>query len=179
MKLEEIFEHIIPLNLNEVFDTKIDVYQWKQKTPSVVWGYLDIDGRHFAVIIEDAHYTMHKNIYPFINVSFAILDEDDNPSEELTFANISPSKVIGAVANTIVDYISKRKPLIIMMMATDHVEKRMNIYNTLARHFGQNFGKIKTGILLPEGRQATLVFSSKVPDDVIKQFEQFISTRTK
>lgn len=141
-------------------------------------GHIDIDGRKFIVMIQPGHYKLELEDVNFINVAFALLDENGNFSTKTTFANISPSKIIGAVVNAILQYINKHAPDIVLFMAHEQVDKRMRIYNFLAQHLGSSYGTFHTNINIGDGGKATIVFSNNISDNTKAQFEQIIKEKS-
>lgn len=176
MRLIELYE---PTLVNEIFDTKVSVTNWKQNDNESI-GSITIDDEKYQITLERLEYTLNNKI-PFLNVSFQAFDKDGNPIEELTSNNkVSPFKVIGAITNAILDAVNKTKYQIIVFIAQDNIESRMGIYNRIANsNLTRPFTAWRNNIPLGNGAKATIMFNGKLSPDTINQFEKHLKMKGK
>jgi hypothetical protein len=128
MKLDEIKPIFI---INEIFDTKIPVESWTHNGNESI-GALTVDDDEFRIKLEHLFYqvkTLPRK--EFINVTFA-KSVNGEWSEKLTLDGKGASKILGAIMHAVIDELSNHKYDAIVFAATDNVDRRMHIYNSLA-----------------------------------------------
>ncbi len=158
------------VNLNEIFDTKIPVENWKTIDDSKI-GELVIDDATYIIKLDPLTYTFDKKTYNFINVVFRKMI-DGIESEDLTYTNKAGSKVIGAIVNAVKDEIKKFKTDAIVFVATDHVEQRMRIYNKLLTNLGLLVGDFRSfvpNVKIPNGKMS-IIFNKNLSDAERQKF---------
>jgi 5'(3')-deoxyribonucleotidase len=178
MKLDEIkkisfvgmFDFVV--QLNEVFDTKIADIDWKQEGSNYV-GILKINDDQFKINFEPG--TFEK--YNFINISFQIL-KDGEWSIDATLDNKSASKVIGGIVNGIQDKIRDFNFDALVFFAVSHNEKRMNIYNWVARRYLKKLGSIRENVKMKDGQYCTIVFNKDIGSKR-DEFEEYLGALKK
>lgn len=182
MKLEQLFENIDSndlLVLNEIFNTKIPVDEWKQIDGETIHGYITVNNERYVIILEARTYNFNSNSVPFVSVAFAKIDEQGIMSRELTLDNKSASKVIGAITNGLYDKLSQYDVNIIVFVARDNVQQRMRVYNYVANNLGRGFNITKQNISLPDGALATVMHNKNVDKHLILQFYEHLDTIVK
>lgn len=144
-------------NLAESLDTYFADEAWSQVgSRQVGRGYLGDE--EFEVYLEPGVFTIDDFEYNFINASFAKMI-DGKPSEELTLTGKSASKIVGAVANALVDRVQLYDMDAVIFFANDNVEDRMRVYNKVAERKWTRlgFGSAIYDIDMGDGRKMTLL----------------------
>jgi hypothetical protein len=165
-KFEDFFKEIV--DLNEVFDTKISDIDWKHEGNNYV-GKLKINEDQFKINFEPGTFSGLN----FINVSFQIF-KDGDWSTNATLDNKSASKIIGAIINGIQDKIGDFQFDALVFFAVDHSEKRMSIYNWIARRYLKKLGKIRENVKMKDNQFCTIIFNKEVSKNII-EFEDYLS----
>lgn len=160
MYLHDLFEIVI--NVNEVFDTKISPDKWEQRNNQLV-GTLSIDQTTYEIYLEPADYSIKDKTFNIINVAFAKI-VNEQPDRNLSLNNKSASKIFGAIINALLEKIKQFEYDAIVFIARDNIEKRMSLYNQIARHKGGNFLSQKENITIPGG-QATVLYNKNFPQE--------------
>lgn len=173
MKLHTLFKTII--NLNEVLNTVIPPDKWEQRDEVLV-GTLIIDSDSYEIYLEPITYTVDDKTFDVINVAFAKI-VNGKASRKLTLNNKSSSKILGAIINALYDKIKQFKYDAIVFIARDNVEKRMTLYNRIARNKGGNFLISKENIPIINGGVATVLYDKDFPDKYMDRFEQQIKSK--
>ncbi len=152
--LKELFEEAYTLesvfNINEIFDTKFAKTDWKLSSSSSdknEIAEIEIDGSRYQIKIEHLTYTdKNKNVHEFVNATFARWNGFAF-DESLTLTTGGASKILGAIMNALRDRINHQKYSAVVFAATDNVEKRMKIYNSMAwrllKFFTNDYGLIE------------------------------------
>lgn len=178
MKFHDLFKEQFIVNINEVFDTKIPPNSWTTEVDGTKVGHLKINEADYYIRLEPKTYAFEKVTYTFINIAFTKLI-NGKESEKLTYDNKTGSKVLGAISNAMRDELQKYEADAIVFIATDHVEKRMSIYNKLIREFGgKGFLSSMRNVKIPNGLM-TIIFNKKFPDKVHKSFIEHLKTLKK
>jgi hypothetical protein len=152
-------------NISESLETRFDDEAWSQVGDKQVGqGYLGDE--EFEVYLEPGTFTIDDFEYSLINASFAKII-DGKPSEELTLTGKSASKIVGAVANALVDRVQLYGMDAVIFFANDNVEDRMRVYNKVAERKWTRlgFGTAIYNIDMGDERKMTLL----VDKDLSKQ----------
>ena len=166
MKFVDIFEFVV--QLDEVFNTTVSV-DWKQEDHILV-GMFQIDGNSYRIKLEPGTFLS----YNFINVAFEIKDGDSWSTKE-TLDNKGASKVISAVISGIEKEIHKYECDAIVFLAASSVDKRMRIYNWIARKYTKHFGSIKENVPLDNGKLCSIIFNKELGSR-ISEFENHLNS---
>lgn len=171
MKLRDLAKELNPdgyvIDLYEVFDTTREINWYEENGRKC--GEFEVNGRQFRVLLETISY---QNKYNCINIAFQILDTDGEWTTSPTYDNKSASIVMGVVVNAISRKVRDFEYDALVFFANDNVDKRMRIYNSIARWKMKDLGKIIENIPLPDGRLCTVVISPKIENT--DQFVQFL-----
>lgn len=127
MKLYEITSFI----LNEIFDTVIPVDKWELQGPVEI-GVLYVGTDEYRILFEKFEYDVNGALKNGLNIAFEKWINGEY-SQKLALDNSSASKILGAIYNACLDKLKKTNYDAIIFVAVDNTEKRMNIYNAMAR----------------------------------------------
>lgn len=173
MLLQELLELDWVEDLHESMNTKIPVDSWKQEG-NELHGFIEIDSEIFRIELQPITYQE----YNAINVGFSKI-VDDHPTQEIIVTSKNASKVIGAVANAIMDKLNEFTYDAIVFIAASAVDQRMRIYNIVAKKFHQMFKAMIPNVKLQNGQQMTILLGRSFPNDKIEDFKQHIQNVTK
>jgi hypothetical protein len=157
MNLHEIFKTDWVENLSESLNARFDSAAWSLENGIDV-GIGDLGSERFKIMIQPQIYSLDGRTYQFVNVSFAKI-VGNAESEELQLDSTNASKIIGAVTNAIHDRTKKYELDAIVFIAQDNVEKRMRLYNIIARKKWSRLGTIIENIDIGGGRRLTAMIS--------------------
>lgn len=155
-------------NLNEMLDTRFDAESWKQVEDTQV-GTGKLGDEVFKIYLEPRTYIVNGREYSFINVAFAKL-VDGKPTQELQWNAKNASQVVGAVQNALIERVKLYQFDALVFIAADNVEKRMLIYNKIARRKWSHLGTIIENIDLGDGRVLTACLSKELAADDVNAF---------
>lgn len=156
MRVNDLFKDAI--QIDEVFNTKIPIDQWETDGATKI-GILTINDQQFRILLELRTYKQ----FTFINVAFERFDSTlQQWTTDATFDNKSASKIIGAIMNGAIPELKKYECDAVIFFARDNIDKRMRIYNSIARLYMKDFGNIRENVVLPNGNVCTIVFSSNI-----------------
>lgn len=162
MKLTDRIDVNDIINVNEVFDTKIPVENWIKKGNSII-GNMFIENEQFHVIIELQHYNFNNKQFNFLNIAFAKILENGEPTQLLSLTNKNSSKILGVIYNALSSKIKELSNKLdikaITFVARDNVDKRMSLYNRMTSNLFNPFTSYKQNIPLSNGAKMTILFS--------------------
>lgn len=158
MRLHEFFKD--PIDLNEVLTTKIPEPDWK-KTKDGYEAIVNIDQFQYRIELQEMEYTLNGVKYPYLNLAFQRYLNGTYVTDT-THDTKQASKVIGAIGNSLGDFIEKLKPDAIMFGSTDPVntKARMRIYSFIADRFLKHYGRVKTFKM--EKGEAMVVYNKNI-----------------
>ena len=171
MKLNELFTDVE--NLNEVFNTHVDIDSWKFRNNSLI-GTLNVNNETFEIEFEPKKYSINNKQFTFINIAFSKLI-DGHSSQALQNNSTSPSMIIGAITNAIIKKLDEFNYDAVIFVAIDNIDKRMRIYNAVAKKFAQKFSWYKTHVKIPNG-ELTILATSSIK---YEEFEQHLKDVSK
>lgn len=122
--LIETVENVLFWNLNEVFDSNIQV-QWEQDGPEHT-GTFSVGEATYEVLIRALAVDQYKILY---------LGFSHNGSFKLTNAHASPGKILGGAGKALAERIPTIEHDLIVFSALDKADKRIRIYSALADYF--------------------------------------------
>lgn len=164
--------------LNEIFDTKIPVEQWRRDGYREI-GIIHIDGEEFHIILEERHYTFQDKTLNFINTAFAKI-VNGRRSQRLVVSSKNASRILGAIYNAVIGKINPRNDIdAIVFVARDNVAKRMSLYNQMTSNMFNPFTDVIENIPLPEGAKATILLKHTVDHDMVEAFKQHLAILNK
>ena len=169
MKLVDIF----PIDLYEVFQTKIQPDSWHTDELGDRIGTITIDNELFQIVLETGQY----KDFNFINIAFRVWsNEHSRWSEDATLTKQNAAKIIGAIVNATCEELHNHTYDALIFAASDHADKRMRIYNWIASRYTKEFGNIRQNIPYKDGKLVTVVCTKEFCDnesidDVIKELE--------
>lgn len=153
-------------DLGESLNTRFDAENWHREDEVDVGSGL-LGDEEFKIMIHPQSYSFDDHQYKFANVSFTKI-VDGQESEELQLTSKNASKIIGAVTHAIQDRIKLYDLDAIVFIAQDHIEKRMRLYNIIARKkwAGYGLGRIIENIDIGGGRRLTAMISKELSQHV-------------
>jgi hypothetical protein len=163
--------------INEIFDSTVQV-DWSADRSTAI-GKFTVEDENYKIRIEAGTYEFNQKTYNIANVGF-LKSKGEIDSLELTGNNKNSAKVLGAVINGVSSKIHEYDLDAIIFMAADHAEKRMKIYNWIARKFNKgSFPKIIENVKLPAGGMMTVLLSKQIPDEAWNDFKEYLIKRKK
>lgn len=178
MKLSDTIGLDNILCLNEVFDTKIPVENWKIVDNTII-GALIIDNEQFNIILEVQTFNFNNINFNFLNVAFAKI-VNGKSTQELSLTSKNSSKILGAIFNAISDKIKELSSQYdidaVVLVARDNVNKRMSLYNKMASNMFNPFNISKTDIPLPNGGRMTALFKQNFDPPTLKLFIEYVDS---
>ena len=162
------------LRIDEVMDTRIPVDRWYQDGSSLV-GDINIDNEDYQIIIDSIHYPIDGSIKTAINVAFNKVI-NGKVVHTLTYDTKSSSKVFGAILNAVMDKINQYHYDAVVFGATNDIEKRMKLYNHIARWLSKQYGQMIPNIKIGNGLM-TIVCKYKTPDDEIELIKNHFGSK--
>jgi len=164
--------------MNEIFDSTVQV-DWSQFDESTMVGKFVVDDEDYKIRIEAGTYEFKEKIYKIANIGF-LKSNGEIYDTNLTGNNKNSAKVLGAVINGVASKIHEYELDAIIFIAADHAEKRMKIYNWIARKFNKgSFPKIVENVKLPSGGMLTVLMGKHMPNEVWDDFKEFLIKRKK
>lgn len=158
MKIKDIF----PIDIFEVFQTKIPVDSWKQDSDGDIIGDITIDDVKYQIYLQKS---LFRNL-SFISISFSVWDDLNKTwSDKPTLTKSNASKIIGAITNAITTELNNHHYDALVFAATDLTDKRMRIYNWIASRYSKQFGCIRQNIQLQDGMLATIICTKQFCDN--------------
>ena len=168
------------LNLAEVYNTKIPVDNWFRDGNSN-FGFIDISGEKFKIIIEELNYSFNSKTFNFLNVAFSKI-VNGIETQNLTASSKNPSKILGAIFNAIADKLANIDSSnidAIVFVARDNVNKRMSIYNRMSSNLLNPFNNVLQDVKIPNGGRMTILLNSKLSTDETNNFINHLKTLEK
>lgn len=162
------------MNLTEIFSSSVPLI-WKQDSDNLVIAKFEIDEKYYECFIEAGTYTFDNKELSFLNVGFSRIIDGENKFD-VTLDTQNSIKVIGSVINGVSRKIKEFEADAIMLSADDNVEKRMKIYQYIARNFSTIFGTWIKSIKTPNG-EVTLLISSELDDNLVMNVKKFIESK--
>jgi hypothetical protein len=159
------------MKLNETFDSTIKL-NWKQESKDLTFAEFEVDNIQYECFIEAGTYEFEGHELSFLNTGFSRVSGSDKIFD-LTLETKDSIKVLGAVINGVSKKIEEYHADAVMLSAVDNVEKRMRIYQWIARKFSTKFGIWIKSITVPNGK-VTLLISSKLDKALINKFEEHV-----
>lgn len=159
------------MKLNEIFSSTVNL-TWKNESDSLSLAEFDIDDKHYECFIEAGTYKFEDKDLSFLNVGFSRIINSEKQFD-LTLDTQDSIKVLGAVINGISKKAEEYHADAIMLSAVDNVEKRMRIYQWIARKFSTKYGTWVKSIKVPNG-EVTLLISSSLAQSLVTNFINFI-----
>ena len=166
-------------NLNEIFDTKIPVEDWKIED-NVRIGTLIIDDATYLIELDPRTFALEQKQYRFINVVFKKI-VDGIPSEDLTFNSKTGSKVLGAITHAVRDELKNFDADAIVFIATDHVDQWLRVYNKLVSNLNLLTGEFSSAlkdVALPVGKM-TIIFNRRISSAEKNNFIEHLKQQEK
>ena len=151
MKLSQL------INIYEVFNSTADVVWTDDDTRYV--GTFTLDDATYRIFLEPGQFKTPelKRSYTFLNIAFSRF-EDGKDIFDLTSGGPHASKVLGIIKNAIEQ---KTKTLTrygaVIFASTNNQQKRMRVYNKLARFWAKDFGSIQENIKTDSGTELTIL----------------------
>jgi hypothetical protein len=165
------------LNLNEVLETRVKPESWTRRDGSDI-GKIIIDGEEFEIFLDPHTYTLEGDEHNFINVGFRKV-VNGKASEELALTSKNTSRIIGAIAHAIIDKVSEYDTDAIVFAASDHVEKRMSIYNRVVNRLWMREWVDKEVIKdVPSGgagKLTVIAHKDRVSPEAIEKIKKLVS----
>ena len=166
---------ILPsVNLQEVFDTIIPVDKWHNIGDSII-GDITIDNSDYQIVIETFIYKFNDVDKTVINLAFDKI-VDGKASGDLSLDTKSTSKVFGAILNAALQKIEQYHCDVIVFMAANNVEKRMRVYNWIARRVAMQLGSYLLDIPVGIGKMS-MVMKAKITDAELELIKQHFITK--
>lgn len=123
-ELIETIENVLYWNLNEIFDSSIEV-TWRQEGPEHR-GAFQVGDSDYEVLIQAMKVDQYKILY---------LGFTHEGSFKMTNTHVSPSKVLGSVGRALAQKIPTIEHDLVVFSALDKADKRIRIYSALADYF--------------------------------------------
>jgi hypothetical protein len=137
------------LRMNEVFDTRIPVDNWVH-TNNGEYGDISIDDTDYRIELEFLSYPINGSEIEAVNIAFGKVVNGISTGE-LTLDTKNTSKVFGAILNAALDKIKEYNFDAILFMAANNIEKRMQLYNRLARWVAKSYSYMIPNIPVGNG----------------------------
>jgi hypothetical protein len=149
-------------DLLETLNTRFEDEAWEQVGNRQV-GTAQLGDETFRIILEPLTYPLEGITYRAINVAFQKL-VDGRPSEDLQWTSRNASKVVGAITNALLERVALFDFDAVIFIAADNIEKRMTVYNQVARRrwVREGLGTSVENIDLGDGRKATILLSKEL-----------------
>lgn len=176
MNLPEIFGVDWIENLNESLTTRFDTTKWKI-VDGVDTGIGQLGAETFKIRLQPQTYIFKDHTYNFVNVSFSKL-QNGVETEELQLNSTNASLIIGAITNGIQDRTNIYDLDGIVFIAADNVQKRMRLYNAIARRKWAGLGTIIENVDIGGGRLLTALVSKEL-SPLIHDFTAHLAGLTK
>ena len=174
--LQEVLRQDYVMDLNEIFDTHIPINKWYYRGTTLV-GQLNVDGELFNILFEPGRYRFDQGQYMFINVAFEKIVNGES-TRELQFNSRKASSIVGAIVNALIDKLKDFQHDAIIFGASDNIEKRMRIYNTIANRFAKTFRFVIRDVKTNDGI-ITILISKSVSQEHASDFIEYLKTRNK
>lgn len=160
--LQEALGLVWVFDLHETLNARFDDEAWEQVGNRQV-GTTLLGDETFKIVLEPISYPLDGITYRAINVAFQKLI-DGQPSEDLQWTSRNASQVVGAITNALLERVALFDFDAVIFVAADNVEKRMKIYNQVARRkwVQQGLGTSLESIDLGDGRKATVLLSKEL-----------------
>lgn len=161
--------------LNEIFDSVVAI-KWSKRSSTVV-GDFSVDGLDFRILLEPATFTFNDTVYDFINVSFVRKDGEIETTDLLGQTKTS-AKIYGAILNGVKSQLKKYTYDALVFIATDNVEKRMSLYDSLVNRFMKDkLTNVIRDIPLNDGHKCIVAFSTEMKNPrLIVDFKEFLKS---
>lgn len=177
MKLEEFLQLDYVMNLNEIFDTRIPVENWKQENGTLS-GYITIVDEQFKIIFEPGTYPTDNYTYRLINVGFEKLI-DGVYVRDIQFNSKNASSIIGAISHAIYDKLNDYEFDALVFAAVDNIEQRMRIYNTIIRNMIKDMGLYIPNIKTERGMLSVVIMKNSLAENHATELIELLTNQQK
>ena len=168
MKIHDIFKEAFIFN--EILDTTAKI-EWRQEE-NTDYGVFNLDENEYRISLEAGTFYDFK----FINVAFHI-HLNGQWSTQPTLNNSAASKVLGAISNGIKNRLDLYEFDAVLFFANTLQDKRMRIYNFIAKRLVKRFGHIKENVPIGDDF-GTIVFKDSLSPK-IREFEDYLKSVNK
>jgi len=156
----------------------VDLYEVFNATREVNWyhdqgaycGDFEVNNAQYRVLFEPFVY---QNKFNCLNVAFQIKNKNEW-STKPTYDNKSASVVMGVVVNALYEKKDYFDYDALIFVATDNTDKRMRIYNSIARWKLKDLGTIIENIPLGLGKIGTVIVSDNIKNT--DDFKEWLTT---
>ena len=166
-------------DLHETLNARFDDEAWHQQGSRLV-GDAIIDGEHFRLLLEPGTFPIDGFFYHFINAAFQKI-VDGEPTEKLQLTGRSASRIVGAIANALLERVQLYDFDAVVFFAADNVDDRMRVYNKVAERkwtrlgFGEALYDIDAG----GGRKLTILYSKDMAKQKLDAFVEHLKRQKK
>lgn len=176
MRLEDLFDVSWIEDLGESLNSKFRSASWSIQNGTDV-GIGIIGDEKFKLMIDPQVFEFNGRVFNFVNISFAKI-LGDHETEELQIDSTNASKIIGAITSELDQRIRQYDLDAVVFIAQDHVEKRMRLYNKIARKKWAGLGTIIENIDIGGDRRLTAMISRSLSEH-IEDFKAHVARVTK
>jgi 8-oxo-dGTP pyrophosphatase MutT (NUDIX family) len=160
--------------INEVLDYTPEYVRYKS-TSNMTSGYFNVEGHPYVASVEFGN----TNGINFGDVLFAAEDSNGLPDYDIQNWETSPYKVLGGVMKVFDKIISDNPTIHVYLFGTDRshgdVDKRMKLYNFVARRYAKQFGRVGESLPTKNGK-CTVLYTNDLTPDEQNAVIQFIKT---
>lgn len=166
-------------DLHETLNARFDDEAWHQQGAKLI-GDAFIDGEHFRLLLEPGTFPIDGFTYHFINVAFQKI-VDGKPTEKLQLTGRSASRIVGAIANALLERVQLYDFDAVVFFAADSVDERMRVYDKVAERkwtrlgFGEALYDIDAG----SGKKMTVLYSKDLAKQKLDTFIDRLKTLKK
>jgi hypothetical protein len=156
LNLEWVFD------LHETLNARFDDEAWHQEGRNQV-GIATLGDETFKIILQPVSYPLDGITYRAINAAFQKI-VNGRPSEDLQWNSKNASQVVGAITNALLERVALYDFDAVIFMASDNIEKRMQVYNQIARRrwSQEGLGTSIENVEVGDGRRATILLSKEL-----------------
>ena len=173
MKLQDLTEAFGDLpDLIESLKGDGRVVKWHNRKDgeSGIEAIETINDSVYRIIIEPAKIKVTSIQYSIINVAFEKEDKDGNFTQSITNDSKNSMLVIGVIVDALDKEVSKYDYDAVVFIANDTADKRMSMYNRVARRVTNNMhGTRLQDLAFGHGKKMTVILKDFLKDDEKKK----------
>lgn len=157
-------------DLRETLDYNFDDEQWYSQGGKQI-GDATLEGEHFRLLLEPGTFSIDGYTYHFINAAFQKI-VDGHPTEKLQLTGQTASKIVGAIANALLERVQLYDFDAVVFFAADSVDDRMRVYNKVAERkwVRLDFGEALYNIDAGAGKKLTVLYSKDLAKQKLDAF---------